>query len=322
LESININLNSGKSIILLTEAPHNNIIAWASPVYKVTGSLRKMIGTGFHKEEVWYSVLFQLMYILYILQKEEIYFNELSLKNNIYIKDINYDNANIQYLIYSIDELPYYVPLYGYIVLFDSKYSDVDENNFKIVSPKLFPDKNDKKNKSNTDSTIKLDIESLIFNKFKEIFNPHVFSDELRLQGGLPPEESIINFLNDINNEIRYDKDKDIKKYFEKYFKKYLHDRIGTSLTKVEKESVNTINRPSVFSKGTLFVKQERYNEYTWAMYKDEDVGNLKKVFTKDAKNNIIEKSVSKVSLSIYHEYIFPSFYKDNFIEQYFDCGY
>ena len=283
LDGIDISISTGKSIILLTEAPNTNFIKWASPVYQTNGSLKKMISTGFHKKEVWESVLFQLMHIMYVLHEESIYFDELSLKNNIYIKDLYYEPNTSKYWIYVIDDLEYYVPNYGYLVLFDSKYSDVEieSNGFKIKSNKLFPNKNNNLNNN--------DIKNLIFTKFKSIFNRDTFNTELKLQGGLPPEDYILKLISDINNETEID----IKKYFYNFFNNYLNNRIGTFLTKTEKESIDLFNRPT-FKKTELLVKVERSNVYKWVMFK-EDIklpNNVKEIINISPTNNkIIEKT-------------------------------
>ena len=72
-----------------------------------------MIATGYRSTDVWRSIIFQILYILAVLQEKEIYFRELSLENNFYIKDLFYDQANIKYWIYNIDNVDYYVPNYG-----------------------------------------------------------------------------------------------------------------------------------------------------------------------------------------------------------------
>ena len=289
---------SGESIVLLTEAPHSNIIKWASPLYENHGSLRKMIATGFHRGEVWKSVLFQILYILYILQKENIYFEEFSLENNIYIKDLYYDPASLKYWIYKIDGHDYYVPNYGYLVLFDSKYADTESGNFKIRSPKLFPNKNDKL----TNQPDK-NYDDLIYNQFKQIFDPTVFNTKLKTQGGLEPEDDILNLIRSINNDI-FDVagniDINIENYFIRHFNFYLNNRIGTELLRTEKEVVNIINRP-IFRKGQLLVRVKRYDEYDWAIFDSDVVGfpSIKKIIVKD-NNIIMSKIISIFSLLSY----------------------
>jgi hypothetical protein len=285
---------SGESIVLLTEAPHSNIIKWASPLYENYGSLRKMIATGFHKGEVWKSVLFQILYILYILEKEEIYFEEFSLESNIYIKDLYYDPASLKYWIYKIDGHEYYVPNYGYLVLFDSKYSDTESGNFKIRSPKLFANKNDKFNYQN-DATLNIDYKYLINTKLKEIFEPSVFNTKLKAQGGLEPEDNILNFIRDINNSNL----DNIQDYFIYHFKFYLNNRIGTELLRSEKEIINILNRP-IFRKDQLLVRQIRYDEYEWVLFDSHVSPSIKKIITKDRNGNIIIQAVNVFSLLHY----------------------
>jgi len=323
LEAINIKVNTGKSVILLTEAPTNNFISWASPTYQTSGSLKKMIATGFHKKEVWESVLFQLMHILYILQKEEIYFDELSLKNNIYIKDLYYEPNTTNYWIYKIDDLEYYVPNYGYLVLFDSKYADVESGDYKIKSSKLFPANNDKinKDKKKTDDTavilpdIAFDFKKLIYNKFKDLFNRDTLNTELKLQGGLPPDEDILSLISSINNHT----DENIENYFYTYFRKFLNNRVGTFLMKTEKELINLTNRP-LFNKGELLIKMDRYGEYKWVIFKQDVNKIVKKIINKDNNNNIIEEDVNQFSLIKYPlgEGITPNnITESNIIEQF-----
>jgi hypothetical protein len=137
---------------------------------------------------------------MYILQQNKILFEELSLENNFYIKDLYYEPNNINYWVYNVDGLDYYIPNYGYLVLFDSKYSNV-ENTYKIKSSNIFENKNnifDKK--SSVDNTnYYLDI----FNQLKnKIINPDIFNKILKDQGGLPPNNDILNFLNEIKNSL------------------------------------------------------------------------------------------------------------------------
>ena len=120
-EKEDITINSGKILILLTEAPTSNILQWAACKYDSYGSVKKMITTGYHTPEVWKSILFQLIYACAILQEKIILFENFSLENNIFIKDIYYDPNIFGSWIYKVDNLDYYIPNYGYILVIDSK---------------------------------------------------------------------------------------------------------------------------------------------------------------------------------------------------------
>jgi hypothetical protein len=308
---LDISISSGESIVLLTEAPHSNIIKWASPLYQTTGSLKKMLATGYHKAEVWESILFQIMHIMSILHKEDLYFEEFSLENNIYIKDLYYEPNNLTYWIYTVDELDYYVPNYGYLVLFDSKYSDLESGNYKIRSTKLYPSKNDKLN----DQPDPANFNNEILLQFKEILTPVIFNTKLKSQGGLPPDDKILNLLDRISQVNLAS----INEYIRTFFSHYLNKRIGTYLTRTEKEVVNILNRPLFNKKGQLLVKQERFDEYVWVIYESSASALVKNIITKDNNNNIISQPANVFSLFNYplSENI-PSSINDNaIIEKY-----
>jgi hypothetical protein len=293
---IDLSKTSGESLVLLTEAPHSNIIKWASPMYESSGALKKMIATGFHKTEVWESVLFQIMHVLYILQKNQIYFEELSLENNIYIKDLYYDPNTINYWIYCVDGLEYYVPNYGYLVLFDSKYSDLESGNYKIRSPLLYPNNNDKITNKN-DINYNFLYSNEIYKQFKNIFEPSVFLLQLKKMGCLEPDNEILNLLRHITND---NITTNINYFIKKYFGKYLNNRIGKPLNKQEKESINILNRPSFVKHGELLIKQERYDEYKWVLFESNVNNTLKNIINRDLNGNIINEQCNSYSLLSY----------------------
>jgi len=287
-----INTSSGESLVLVTEAPHSNFIKWASPVYENYGSLKRMVSTGYHSKEVWQSILFQLLYIIIVLQENKIYFGEFSLENNIYIKDLYYDSNNLTYWIYKINGLEYYVPNYGYLVLFDSKYSDLNPIDYKIKSSKLFPNKNDYSDSNRDDITFSFNYNTEIFNQFKKTFDPDNFNNKLKNQGGLEPTNHIIALITNIKD----DPNLDLKYYIRAYFSDYLHNRIGTYLNVSEKETLNILNRPK-FQKGELVIKIDRYDEYKVVLLETPDNNGINhKIINRD-DNNIREETVNSYTL-------------------------
>ena len=126
-KNIDFTKDSDKILIIVTEAPNSNIIKWNSKVYQVYGTINKMIATGYHKPEVWYSILFQLVYACAVMAQENIYINNFSLENNVFIKDVQTDNTGNSCWVYRINNIEYYVPNYGYILVIDSNYADIKE---------------------------------------------------------------------------------------------------------------------------------------------------------------------------------------------------
>jgi hypothetical protein len=118
---------TNKCIIMLTEAPTQNILDWGTRAYNIyDGPIKKMIQTGFHDDNVWYSIIFQLLIAIYILDKHDLIINQFSLQNNVFIKDITKDENNIGYWKYNVEGLDFYIPNYGYLVLIDTKYQDLE----------------------------------------------------------------------------------------------------------------------------------------------------------------------------------------------------
>jgi hypothetical protein len=272
---LDITISTNKTLVLLTESPNNNFIKWVSPIYQSFGSRQNMISTGYHPLEVYKSIIFQIVYIFAVLQKECIDFDELSLENNFYIKDLDIDKNVQTYWIYNIDSVDYYVPNYGYLVLFDSKYSNIDRDDrkYKINSLKIFPNENDDFYKcsntgicTNCSSTtcINCTYKSELTRKFNDFINPLTFANTIKTKSGINLDNDVIKLLKLIHG----DTNKEIYKKFIKYFPEYLHNRIGTILLKSEKELVSPLCRPNYNNaKGKLLIWQERNDFYRWVLY-------------------------------------------------------
>ena len=122
-------IESGTSLLAVTEAPNYSIREWASPVYDRYGSQNKMVSTGVHNFDTWLSVLFQVLYSCCVLQENEIYFNGLNFENNFFVKDLFVKHTSVNHWKYKVDNFDFYIPNYGYLVLFDSRFVDLDNTN-------------------------------------------------------------------------------------------------------------------------------------------------------------------------------------------------
>lgn len=267
--------DSGKVLILLTEAPTSNILTWSGPIYETFGTIRKMTSTGFHTPDVWKSILFQLVYACAVLQKSGILIENFSLENNVFIKDIFTDYNAIGSWIYKVNNIDYYIPNYGYILMIDSKFTDIDidpnkdikQQQFKIYGKKIF------KNNSIYSET---ELDNKIYKQFKNVIDPDNFRHKLKVDGGGQIDSIILNLINKIFNNPN----KDIASLIPEYFSEFVHNRVGTLLLKTEKENINKLSKPN-FYKGNLMVYQKRFEEYEWVIYVDN----------KDSKKNIITKT-------------------------------
>jgi hypothetical protein len=293
---IDLTSDSSVSLITITEAPTNSFIEWMSPVYLTNASVKNMISTGYHNKDVWMSILFQLVHAMSILQEHEIYFRDFSIENNLFIKDLFANPKHVSYWEYNVDNMKFYVPNHGYLLLVDSRFNDIKDPNyiltsemlndgeqkFKIISDKLY-------NINGTERPVIIKQE--IYNQFKKIFTSTMFEDLNKIYNITKPEPEIINLVKNIYNNP----DTNIKNYLYKYFKKLLHSQIGSLIMTSDKNNININELPS-FKKGEIVIYQSRYDEFKWAVYINDN-NNKKTIITKDMNNKYIEKDVFKHSL-------------------------
>jgi hypothetical protein len=263
-----------------------------------------MTSTGHHTVDVWKSVLFQFVYSMAVLQNKNIYIKNLSLENNVYIKDIFSDPNAVGSWIYKVDNVEYYVPNFGYILMIDTKFTDIepdiksgDDKEYKILG-KIYDNNNIPPNI----------LDGLIYNNFRDIIHPDNFTHKFKVNGGSIPDDSILNLLKSINSDSN--PTMKIQDLIPKYFGDFVHNRVGTLLLKSEKDNIFTFSKPN-FNKGNLMVYQKRFNEYEWVIYIGDIPSNplKKRILTKNISNGLYEQ-IEVFTSSLYgypeNEKIFP----------------
>lgn len=241
------------NIIILSEAPTQNIYNWATKTYQLGNDPQKiMVQSGYHSNEEWESVIFQLLTCFMILFDKEIMFNEFTLDSNVFIKDLQYDANKIGYWKYIIRNMEYHVPNLGYLLTIDSSYKDLNDVHsrttslaYKILCTKWGDDK-------------KLIIEKTLDNMLG-CFNSVNFGGDFVQFGGQKPHQEILDLLNNINKEvneikIHYDGNKlrmNIDDLYTELKNKlydipitiiskgnfvYLHNRVGTLVKELEEK--------------------------------------------------------------------------------------
>ena len=300
-EKEDVTLNSGKVLVLLTEAPTSSFLQWCSPIYEGFGSVKKMVSVGYHSPDVWKSIIFQMVYACAVLQEQEIYIKKLSIENNVFIKDIFTDPNSVGSWIYKVDNIEYYIPNHGYILVIDSKYADIDYDKRLLRDDKVIkPVDQQYKMNGCIFGDAKGEYMSHISTQFKSLIDPDNFSHAFKLKGSLKPDDSIIDLLTKISNDTSSGR---IKELIPKYFREFVHNRVGTLLLKSEKDNINLLSRPN-YRKGNLMIYQKKYQEYIWVIYNgDMPAPSMKKkIITKDDANNYVEIDVFGHSLFGYPE--------------------
>lgn len=124
------NRYSDKSLVVLTENPGYSFKSWLQPEYKLSGNTRIMINSGYRSFEEWESIIFQILYTFQCMIDNNIYIPNLSI-DNLFIKESKVDPMNFNYWIYEINNVKYYVPNYGFTVMFDVFHKDNINNELR-----------------------------------------------------------------------------------------------------------------------------------------------------------------------------------------------
>jgi hypothetical protein len=280
--------NISYSLVAVTESPNHNIYKWASNMYEKNGAINTMVNSGYHADEVWMSVLFQIAFSMAVMYKHGILIKNFTMEDNVYIKDLFTVPTKISYWKYIIDDYEYYVPNYGYLVLIDSNYKTMDNSSMSIADSKLHHKhkiamKSFQNNVPNLNSE---DIEQEIYNNFKSVFDPNVFSNKFVQLGFRKPNDEIVGFMNMIHN----DKTTNVVSYVNKYFKRYLHTRVGTPIRKIEKTYMPTYSNINSLKKGKLILYEKMNDYFVWAIYAERNEQESHNPITRNSTATIYVK--------------------------------
>lgn len=301
---LNMDANTPHTLVSLTESPNYNLYSWASKMYVDYGNIKKMVHTGYHDKNVWFSILFQLMVSLYVMQKHNMAFRYFTIEDNVYIKDTKVKGTSNTYWKYVINGIEYYIPNHGYLVMIDSNYKDLQtggktlnkskKERYKIRSRRIYGEQ----------EWPESDINKLCFRQFKNTFNPNNFSTKFKDNNGILPPQPVKELLNNIYNDNSSD---DIGYFIDKYMKMFVNNRIGSYLTDSEIDNIRRdVGKP--FKKGDIVVHEIQNDTFKFVLYLSDVSGNNNQanVITKtDVKNiDLTQTIVPKGLLTHYSDYI------------------
>ncbi len=304
-DPVDLNAYTGEVIVAITESPTYTLYSWASKIYQQEGNTRRMVNTGFHKDDIWKGIIFQMMVALYVMKLHNIYIKDFTIKNNVFIKDLSVEGNVTNFWKYRINGIDYYIPNHGYVVLIDSNYKDIDA----IPSGTLIPTKQDHKLDGtlfDMGNTLTGNTDDKFLKMFKEAISPNNFGQDFVTDGGTPPSSIIMDLL----TRMAGDAEQDVEMYFIKYMSKFMNNRIGTYLK--EQEVIHIRNDDlREFKKGQIIVQEEGNGIYKFVLYLDT-VDSVATVLSKDRtsqndpqyvdKDNetIIQKQVQVTTLRNY----------------------
>jgi len=312
-----LNLYTGSVLAVMTESPTYNLYNWASKLYQIEGNIKRMVNTGFHTDNVWISLIFQLMVALYVMQINNLYIHDFSIRNNVFIKDLPTEANITSYWKYKINNIEYYIPNMGYLLLLDSNYSDIDANNDDSVF--LNPDTsgNLREHKLNgllfNKSLNVADVKYKCFEIFKTAIDSNNFKGDFISEGGTPPQQETLDLLTLIfNDATRPDAPTDINYYIMTYMRRYMNNRIGTYLKEQEYPHVRKDDMKSAHS-GNIVVQDEGNGNNRFVLFLGVN-NNVATIISKnDDLSDYIQADVPITSLYNYsrHESIVQT-YKPN----------
>lgn len=286
---------SGTTLVILTEGPTHNLYQWASREYENDGIVKKMIKHGFYGESTWLSVLFQVVAALNILQLEGIYINDMTIRDNVYVKDLQITGANMGYWKYIINGITYYVPNYGYLAMIDTNFKDIEpteitKTNRKRIYKLYKSGLGDKKYKPDV-------IHQKIYDNYKNIINPNNFTGEHIKNNFNKPPEKIMELLGQMYQDNASNNIGDV---FDTYFRPFMNNRIGTLLRK-DTEIPNIRDVAGIHKIGDLVIETLAADLYKWGVVIDDNVEENKvRILTKNDAEEFIEKEIDILNLRQY----------------------
>ena len=317
LSLIKRNLSTNKCIIMITEAPTQNIFDWATKTYTIeNGPIKRMIQSGFHSDEVWRSIIFQLLIIFIVLINNDIAISEFTLENNIYIKDLKNEDANVGFWKYKVNGIDFYIPNYGYIVLFDSKYHDLNDGDrhLNVLNPssedflykiyaKFLDNPIDDNVKDYNDK-----LKSMNDNNCNNIFDSDKFKSGFTIYGGIPPTTDVILIIDKIKTKII---DMDFRKDNTNYNKlvtelfvevcgNFLHNKVGKILKDVDQPSINLAIQADINNiRSGAYVAIQTSNKYKLGLIYSPDNGRTKYIICNDIQTISYFDTINNSSITM-----------------------
>jgi len=261
--------------ILITESPDMNILEWMTNSRKIGINKRTQTAYGYHTDDVWKSIYFQIFAGIYTLQKKSIYIPEFDY-DNIWIKTI----PRIGFWEYIIEGISYYVPNCGFLVLIDcSCQNKITVNDLPaIMSTSLFNDTDD------TDFDYKT--------MWTNIINDNPFGRGKVNIGIRLPSVRILQYLSECNKIINNQFDTDFNDIFPSIATEFLHSRFGHALNSDEMNKCILDGDPMEFTHynpGDMVAHEDGIQKtYTWGIFVSDKLILIKK------NDKIMRKSISE----------------------------
>lgn len=292
--SENLDVFKDDVLVAITEAPDYSFNRWFSKDYVLKGTSNIMTSNGIHSDFEWKSTLFQLLSAFHVLVYYNIHIPDFNMYDNVFIKKLSNADQNPKYWKYIINNVEYFVPNFGYLVLIDSKFNDKvfdNENyNFKVYSDFLH------------DAEIKINKVSPsrsrddLVNQLVKFFDPSNFNNTIAKLNGSIDFNSSTEFKNNImaiNNYVLTHGTSDPNIFINiihATMPEFLNNRIGSPLTDDETKLIfNVYNKTSTFVPPALSIDRSKPGDYIMNFKPDNyGLSTIAVVVDVDTVNNTI----------------------------------
>ncbi len=288
--------DAGVHLILLCESPTMNLITWTTNIFSTDRNTRTQIYSGYKTPASWETIIFQMLSVFYLMEKQVFTFSDMSVTNNFFVKDVSiYGDSGNQFWLYRINGLEYYVPCRSDLLVVDHDYHDLTSGDKKIIGA-IYGDKEDE-----VRERVRLNaIKCISSNSFEVQDNTiATIPDETRKLF-----ENINKNLTERETVEGIDKYKyTLEEVIELNFAKFLHNRIGTMIRDNEKPYIKK-NDIRPFSKGELVVYESKYDTFEIVMYLENlDEYKCKCITNNKVDTNKITSSIVELNKDMIYHY-------------------
>ena len=115
----NETVNDDIALLMVCESPDMSFSDWIDNKFENFNNVKMQVKIGMKPYDIWINVIFQIICVFYSLNSNEMSFPFMSL-DNFCIKFT--PSTQTKYYKYVIDNIPYYLPNIGILIMFDSKF--------------------------------------------------------------------------------------------------------------------------------------------------------------------------------------------------------
>lgn len=281
--------NATKAVVALTESPTYLLKDTSIISYQTNdgGNIEKMIRRGNVSPDVGDSLIFQLMSAYIAMMINGIKF-VVDYHHNVFIKDVGtLVTTGRKYWRYKINNIDFYVPNMGNILMLDTRFrADEDSNFFKNPINEFGVLLKDYDYITNLNTVLDNVIHS--FDKIKKTTVTHIIY-------------TTRNLIREA--EIKEDRNKQCGLIMEKIittFGKYLHNRIGTSVRSIEKDYVG-VGPLSIPKSGDFLIKKNANGNRTLVVFYEKSNDGKYRCIKKDIHDKHILEEIDPPNILSYN---------------------